>query len=256
MPIEIDQSICRSDNFAVLVHDPQTGATASIDAPDASAVEARLAARGWRLSHILTTHHHGDHTEGNLALKSAHGCTIIGPAAEADRIPGIDVQVREGDRFEVGAMLVEVIETPGHTNGHITFWMPDELTAFVGDTLFSLGCGRLLEGDAPTMWSSLSKLAALPRDTRIYCGHEYTADNARFALTIEPNNLDLEARAAEVRELRQAGQAALPTTIAQELATNPFLRADKPRLRKALGMEAVPPEEVFAEIRARKDRFR
>lgn len=255
MALVIDQFICRTDNFAVLLHDEASGETAAIDAPDGDAILARLRERGWRLNHILTTHHHGDHVAGNLVLKQAFGCTITGPAAEAGRIPGIDRGVGEGDRVGFCGVEAEVIDTPGHTNGHVSFHVASEKLAFVGDTLFSLGCGRLLEGDGPTMWTSLKKLAALPRETQVYCGHEYTAANGAFALTIEPNNLDLQARVEEVRKLRAAGLPALPTTIGQELSTNPFLRADKPRLRRAIGMTDVEPAAVFAEIRLRKDRF-
>jgi hydroxyacylglutathione hydrolase len=255
MALVIDQFIVRTDNFAVLIHDEASGETASIDAPDAGAILSRLKNLGWRLSHILVTHHHGDHTAGNLALEQAFGCTIVAPAAEADRIPGVDREVREGDRVGFCGVEAEVIATPGHTAGHVSYHVPGERLAFVGDTLFSLGCGRLFEGDAETMWASLKKLAALPRETSVYCGHEYTAANGAFALTIEPNNLDLQARVEEVRKLRAANLPTLPTTIGQELSTNPFLRADKPRLRKAIGMTEMEPAAVFAEIRARKDRF-
>lgn len=256
MPYQIDAFICRSDNYGVLIHDPAAGVTATIDAPDGAAISARLRQNGWSLDFILVTHHHGDHTAGNLALKQETGCRIIGPAKEAGSIPGIDRTIGEGDLVEVGAAAFEVIETPGHTAGHISYWSEGEKLAFVGDTLFSLGCGRLFEGSAETMWQSLCRLAELPRDTRIYCGHEYTAENGRFAATIEPNNLDLEARIAEVAALRAAGEMTLPTTIGQELATNPFLRAGKRRLQMAIGMESAEPVEVFAELRRRKDNFR
>ncbi len=255
MPLIVAPFICRSDNYGVLVHDESSGETAAIDAPDARAIHQRLAERGWSLDFIFVTHHHGDHVAGNLALKEAFGCTIIGPAKEAGDIPGIDRTVAGGDVVELGHARFEVIETPGHTAGHIAYWCKEEALAFVGDTLFSLGCGRLFEGTAETMWQSLTKLAQLPRETSIYCGHEYTEANARFALTIEPNNLDLEARAEEVSRLRAAGQMTLPTTIGQELATNPFLRADRRRLRTAIGMKDAPAEEVFAELRRRKDAF-
>lgn len=256
MHLTVEPFICREDNYGVLVHDETSGETAAIDAPDADAIRSRLAERGWTLDFIFTTHHHGDHVAGNRALKEAFGCTIIGPAKEAAGIPGIDRTVAEGDVVKLGDHRFAVIETPGHTAGHIAFWCKEEAIAFVGDTLFSLGCGRLFEGTAETMWHSLSKLAQLPRETQVYCGHEYTEANARFALTIEPNNLDLEARAEEVSRLRAAGKMTLPTTIGQELATNPFLRADRRRLKTALGMKAASGEEVFAELRRRKDAFR
>lgn len=256
MAAEIEQFICRSDNFGVLIHDPKTGVTASIDAPDAAAIQDALKRRGWELTHILTTHHHADHTEGNLALKESFGTFIIGPAAEAAKIPGIEGEVREGEAFELGSLMVHVIDTPGHTLGHISYYFPQENIAFTGDTLFSLGCGRVFEGTMAVMWDSLKKLRTLPRETVIYCGHEYTEANARFALTIEPNNLDLVARAQEVRALRADGKPTLPTTIGAEITTNPFLRADRPRLRAAIDMRRVDPAEVFAAVRLRKDAFR
>jgi hydroxyacylglutathione hydrolase len=256
MAAEIEQFICRSDNFGVLLHDPSSGVTASIDAPEEAAIRAALERRGWRLTHVLTTHHHGDHTEVNAALKAAFGATIVGPAAEAEKIPGIEKSVREGDMFTLGALAVGVIETPGHTLGHVSYHLPEEGIAFTGDALFSLGCGRVFEGTMEGMWESLKKLRALPRETIVYCGHEYTEANARFALTIEPNNLDLEARAEEVSRLRAAGKPTLPTTIGAEITANPFLRADRPRLRAAIDMRKADPAEVFAALRSRKDAFR
>lgn len=254
--MRIDAFICRSDNYAVLLHDPDSGLTAAIDAPDGDAILDRLKDQGWSLDLLLITHHHGDHTAGNLALKKATGCEIVGPAKEARSIPGIDRTVAESDEVKFGDHTFKVVETPGHTSGHVCYWSADDGLAFVGDTLFSLGCGRLFEGTPADMWASLSKLAHLPKETAVYCGHEYTADNARFALSVEPNNLDLQARAQEVADLRGRGEMTLPTTIGQELSTNPFLRADRPRLRAALGMKDVPPEDVFAELRRRKDNFR
>lgn len=251
--LEIHQFPCLSDNYGVLIHDPGANVTASIDAPEAKAVSAALDARGWKLTHILTTHHHGDHTGGNAALKTATGCTIVGPRSEAGRIPGIDVEVGEGDEVTFGAFVAKVLETPGHTAGEISYWFADPGVAFVGDTLFSLGCGRLFEGSAETMWNSLSKIAALPPETAIYCGHEYTLSNAEFALTIEPGNAALQARAEEVRALRAEERATLPTTLARELETNPFLRPDSPEIRERLDMADAEPWRVFAEIRRRKD---
>lgn len=255
MPLTFDQFICRTDNFAVLVRDDATGFTASVDAPDGAAIASRLRDLGWKLDLILCTHAHGDHTAGNLTLKSATGCTIVGPVGEADRIPGLDRPVREGDVVNIGSAIFDVLDTPGHTTGHIAYWSAGERVAFVGDTLFSLGCGRIVPGMAAAMWASLSKLAALPRDTSFYCGHEYTEQNGRFAVTVEPNNLDLEARIAEVAQLRAAGKPTLPGTIGVERATNPFLRASQGRLRRAIGMEKAEPAEIFAELRRRKDAF-
>jgi hydroxyacylglutathione hydrolase len=253
--LDVHQFPARSDNYGVLIHDPETGATASIDAPDADAVLAALEATGWTLTHILITHHHGDHTAGNKRLKAATGCIVVGPAAEARSIPAIDVEVNEGDSVAVGNSNALVIETPGHTRGHVSYLFPEDGIVFVGDTLFSVGCGKLLEGDAKTMWSSLQKLMQLPPDTTLYCGHEYTNNNCRFALTVEPENEALRARAAEAAALAEEGAPALPTTIAQELATNPFLRPSSPAVQKRLGMEGKPLYEIFGEIRKRKDRF-
>ena len=193
--LEIEQFPCLSDNFGVLLHDAEAGVTASIDAPDAEEILKRLAAKGWRLTHLLITHHHKDHTGGNLRLKEATGCTVIGPLAEADRVPGIDRGVREGDTIAFGGFEVRVLETPGHTLGHVSYWIPAAKVAFVGDTLFAMGAGRVFEGNAEMMWNSLKKLMGLPRDTEIYCGHEYTAANARFALTVDPDNAALRQRA-------------------------------------------------------------
>jgi len=253
--LDVYQFPARGDNYGVLIHDPDTGATASIDAPDAEAVLAALHEKGWELTHILITHHHHDHTAGNEVLKRMTGCTIVGPAVEARTIPGIGVEVSEGDSVAIGNAKGLVIETPGHTRGHISYFFPDDGIAFVGDTMFSVGCGKLLEGDAKMMWHSLQKLMALPPETQIYCGHEYTKANTKFALTVEPGNQALQARAAEADALASRGEATLPTTIAQELATNPFLRPTSPEIQKRLGMEGRELWEIFGETRKRKDRF-
>jgi hydroxyacylglutathione hydrolase len=253
--LEIYQFPTRGDNYGVLIHDAATGATAAIDAPEAEELLAALQEKGWTLTDILITHHHADHTAGVPALKQKTGCTVTGPAREAGSIPGLDVEVKEGDTVEVGGAKGSVIETPGHTRGHVSYYFPDEAVVFVGDTMFSVGCGKLLEGDAPTMWASLSKLAVLPPETDVYCGHEYTGANCRFALTIEPENPALQARAAEVAENDAKGAPSLPTTIGQELATNPFLRASSPAIQKRLGMDGRELAEVFGEVRRRKDQF-
>jgi hydroxyacylglutathione hydrolase len=252
--LQIYQFPCLSDNFGVLIHDPETQVTASIDAPEAPKVLAALKDKGWRLTHLLTTHHHGDHTGGNLELKAATGCRILGPRNEAAKVPGIDEAVGEGDVLALGSHEVGVLDTPGHTLGHITYVIPSAGVAFVGDTLFALGCGRVIEGTPQMMWDSLKKLMALPKDTAVYCGHEYTEANARFALTIEPDSTALQARAKAVGELRAAGKATLPTTIGVELETNPFLRPHVPAIQRRLGMEGKPEWQVFAEIRERKNR--
>lgn len=246
---------CRSDNFGVLLHDPQTGTTASIDAPEEKPILDALARRGWTLTHILTTHHHTDHVEANQSLKARFGVEIIGPARERDRIPGIDRAVDDGDRFDLAGHAIEVIWTPGHTAGHVCYHLPDDGLLFAADTLFALGCGRLFEGTPAQMWQSLSKLAALPEETTVYFGHEYTLSNARFALTVDPDNAALQARAGEIERMRAAGRFTAPTTIGLEKQTNPFLRAADPGIRKVLGMADATDAEVFAEIRARKDRF-
>ena len=255
MPLQIHQFPTRSDNFGVLIHDPKTEATAAIDAPDAEELLAALHEKGWTLTHILTTHHHHDHTAGNTIVKRMTGCTIVGPALEAPSIPAIDVKVAEGDTIDIGSAKATVIETPGHTRGHISYYFPEDEIVFVGDTLFSVGCGKLLEGDAKTMWASLQKLMILPPETKVYCGHEYTDKNCKFALTIEPENEALRTRAAEAAALTEEGEATLPTTIGQELATNPFLRPSSAGIQKRLGMEGRELFEIFGEIRKRKDRF-
>jgi len=252
--LEIHQFPCLSDNYGVLIRDAERGVTAAIDAPDAKAVAAALGEKGWSLTHILTTHHHGDHTAGNLSLKAETGCTIIGPRAEAAKIPGIDQQVGQGDTFSFGAHEVRVFDTPGHTAGHISYWLPADGVVFVGDTLFAIGCGRVLEGNAQTMWQSLQKLMVLPKETAVYCGHEYTQANAKFALTIEPENAGLQKRAKEVDQLRAAGKPTVPTNIGIELETNPFLRPHAPAIQKRLGMEGKPAWQIFGEIRERKNR--
>lgn len=255
MPVELRLFLCLRDNFGVLLHDSTSGATAAIDAPEAAPVEAALDAAGWRLNDILVTHHHGDHTAGIEALKQRYACRVVAPAREAARIPQVDIPVREGDTVRVGSLAAAVLETPGHTNGHIAYWFRVEGLAFVGDTLFSVGCGRVIEGTPEMMWRSLAKLRDLPDETKIYCGHEYTAANVRFALTVEPENAALRERAEEVSRLAGAGQPTIPSTIGQEKAVNPFLRADMPEVAAAVGLTNAPPAQVFSEIRGRKDRF-
>lgn len=252
--LEIHQFPCLSDNYGVLIRDGERGVVASIDAPSAADVKAALAAKGWKLTHILTTHHHHDHTDGNLELKRDTGCHIVGPLAEAQKIPGIDEAVAEGDTFKWGSFDVTVIETPGHTKGHIIYWIPAAKVAFVGDTLFAMGCGRVNEGTMADMWSGLAKLSKLPGDTMLYCGHEYTASNARFALTIEPENEALQSRAKLVEALRADGKPTLPTRLDLELATNPFLRVKSAAIRQRLGMETAEDWQVFGELRERKNR--
>lgn len=247
--------LCLKDNYGVLLHDPEGGATASIDAPEAAPIEAALAATGWRLSHILVTHHHGDHTGGIAELKQRHGCRVVAPELEAARIALVDATVRGGDEVAIGKVAGKVIETPGHTAGHVAYWFAADKLVFVGDTLFSIGCGRVFEGTPEMLWASLLRLRALPGDTRVFCGHEYTLANIRFAQTIEPDNAALAVRAKEAARQVAAGQPTIPTTIDAEKAANPFLRADAPEVAAAVGLAGRPAPQVFAELRARKNKF-
>jgi len=253
--LEVHQFIARSDNFAVLLHDPQSGTTAAIDAPDADPIIEALAARGWKLSHILVTHKHFDHIEGIPPLQAAFDVTVIGPEESAAETGMYDRTVNDGDSFEWAGRTVHVLATPGHTLDHVTYWIADEKLVFTADLIFSLGCGRVIEGDHAMMWNSIKKVRELPDDTTLYCGHEYTQANARFALTVDPDNAALKERAAEVDRLRAAGQPTLPTTLGREKAANPFLRADDPGLMRNLKMANARPAEVFAAIRTRKDKF-
>ncbi len=242
------------DNYVYLLRDPATAATAAVDPSVAAPVADALRQEGWRLTHILNTHHHNDHTGGNLELKAATGCTIVGPRADRDRIPGIDIAVAEGEIYRFGTEVARVYDVPGHTRGHIAYWFGNSRALFCGDTLFLMGCGRLFEGTPEQMWRSLSKLKGLPPETRVYCAHEYTQSNARFAVTVEPENLDLIARAKRIDDLRAEGKSTVPGLLSEELATNPFLRADRPELQAAAG---TPGDAVatFAAIRKRKDNF-
>jgi hydroxyacylglutathione hydrolase len=252
--LEIRQLKALRDNYVYLLRDPETAATGAVDPSELGPVFAALAETGWHLTHVLNTHHHPDHTGGNLALKEKTGCTIVGPRADRARIPGIDIDVADGEDYAFGKQVARVFDVPGHTRGHIAFWFGGSGALFCGDTLFTLGCGRLFEGTPQQMWRSLSKLKALPPETRVYCGHEYTQANARFALTVEPRNEALVARSRRVDELRSRNQPTVPATMGEELATNPFLRADQPALQAAMGASGDP-VATFAEIRRRKDVF-
>jgi hydroxyacylglutathione hydrolase len=255
MPLEIIVVPCLRDNYAFLLHDTASGSTAVVDTPEVGPIEAALAERGWRLTHILNTHHHPDHVGGNTTLKARHGCTIIGPAADRDRIPGIDVLVADGDVVELGESTATVWDTPAHTRGHISYHFPDEQAIFVGDTLFAVGCGRLFEGTAAQMWSAMARYRALPPATRVFCAHEYTASNIRFARTVDPTNTALAAREQSVQSARAKGVFTVPTTIGDERATNPFMRADAPSLAAFVGLAGASPAEVLGEVRRRKDSF-
>jgi hydroxyacylglutathione hydrolase len=256
MPAETRLFTCLSDNYGVLLHDPESGATASIDAPEAAPIEAALKATGWKLTDILVTHHHHDHTGGIQALKDKYKCRVVAPVAQKAPIPAVDETVREGDKVTVGKLSASVIETPGHTLDHIAYWFHRDKLAFVGDTLFSIGCGRVIEGNPEMMWRSLAKLRDLPNDTEIYCGHEYTIANIRFARTIEPDNQALAAREAQAKLQIAAGEPTVPVTIGNEKLANPFLRADQPEVAATIGMAGKPAAQVFAEMRARKNNFK
>eukprot|EP00882_Tetradesmus_deserticola_P001942 GHRQ01002081.1.p1 GENE.GHRQ01002081.1~~GHRQ01002081.1.p1 ORF type:complete len:357 (+),score=115.04 GHRQ01002081.1:57-1127(+) len=247
-----------SDNYVWLLHEPKSGLTAVVDPSEAPPVTAALKERGWTPSYIINTHHHFDHTGGNLELKKQYqGLQIVGPRADAARIPGIDVQLGDGDTWQFGQLTARVFDTPGHTRGHITYWFPDAQALFPGDTLFALGCGRLFEGDAPTMWSSLSKLLPLPRDTLVYCAHEYTQSNARFAVHIDPNNQALAARKTAIDEARSKDEPTVPSLLGDELDTNPFLRPGDGGIRASVGAGSdTADHEVFRRVRAAKDSFR
>jgi hydroxyacylglutathione hydrolase len=253
--LEIHQIPVLSDNYVYLAHDVATGKTAVVDPATHEEVLEALAEKGWTLTHILNTHHHADHTGGNMALKQATGCTIVGPRADRDRIPGIDVEVGDGESYALGESVAKVFDVPGHTRGHIAYWFGDSDALFCGDTMFALGCGRLFEGTPQQMWTSLSKLRALPGSTQVYCAHEYTKSNAAFAVTVEPDNGALVARKSMIDDMRARGERTVPSTLAEEIATNPFLRPDSPDLQKTLGMVGAPLVEVFAETRRRKDNF-
>jgi len=257
LSIVIDIFECRSDNYGYLVYDVESRRTAAIDAPDAKAIKAALDRRGWKLTDIFITHHHTDHVEGLPALKREFGVTVTGPRSEAEKILGLDVLVAPSETVSLGETDFLIIDTPGHTLGHIVYYEPAGGHLFSGDALFSLGCGRMFEGKPGAMWAGLSELRELPDDTLVYCGHEYTLDNARFAQSVDPKNTALNIRAAEVARMREKGEFTIPVSLGMEKRTNPFLRADRPELGVALGLEEdARPVEVFAALRAAKDVFK
>jgi hydroxyacylglutathione hydrolase len=255
MPLEIVTVPCLSDNYAFLLHDAATGATAVVDVPDPAPIQDELARRGWTLTDILITHHHWDHIDGVAPLVAATGAKTWGNANDAGRLPPLDHAVPPGETVTIGTEQGTVIDVPGHTVGHIAFHFPASAAVFTADSLMALGCGRLFEGTPEMMHASLSRLAALPPETIVCSGHEYTAANAKFALTIDPDNPALISRSDAIVAARAKGQPTVPSTLGEELATNPFLRANDPGIRARLGMQDASDTEVFAEIRGRKDRF-
>ena len=255
MSAHVHQFPCLSDNYGVLLHDPETRATATIDVPEAAPVLKALEAKGWTLTDILVTHHHADHTQGIPEVRQRWpDARLVGPAKEEAKIGKLDLALSEGDYVKVGSLKAKVLETPGHTSGHIVYWFEAEDLLFAGDTLFALGCGRPFEEPARVLYHSLMKLARLPGSVEVYAGHEYTASNARFAVSIDGGNDLLGERARSIEALRAKGEPTLPTTLSIERATNPFLRADEPDLKAALGMPDADGEDVFAALRERKNR--
>ena len=255
MPLDLVTLPALNDNYTYLLHDAASGATAVIDVPDAAPIDAALAERGWTLSEVWLTHHHDDHIQGVERLLSKHPAKVTGALADKHRLPPLDRSVSDGDSFDFAGHEVQVMDVSGHTVGHIALYIPSAKIVFTADSLMALGCGRVFEGTFPQMWESLSKLAALPPDTTVCSGHEYTAANAKFALTIEPDNPALKSRADAIASARAANEPTVPSLLSDELATNPFLRASDPGLKKGLRMSDAPDAEVFAEIRRRKDRF-
>ncbi|MGI9291797.1 MAG: hydroxyacylglutathione hydrolase [Gammaproteobacteria bacterium] len=253
--LQVHQFPCLEDNYGYLVHDPESGFTGCIDTPEVEAIERALHDKSWTLTHIFNTHHHFDHAGGNLELKEKTEAVIVGPRKDKTRIPGIDIQVGNGDDYRFGEQEIMVFETPGHTSGHIVYYFEAAGVLFVGDTLFALGCGRLFEGTAEQMWESIQKLLELPDETKVYCAHEYTQSNAKFALTVEPQNQELVDRAAEIDSLRAANKPTVPSTIGLERRTNPFMRPDSRDLRETIGLVDGTDVEVFAETRKLKDNF-
>ncbi len=251
----IAQIPCLQDNYGFLVHDLASSKTAAVDTPDAEAINKVLVEQNWSLDIILNTHWHGDHTGGNKALKAQWGCRIIAPGGEHSKIPACDQTIGEGETVQLGNLQAQVIETPGHTAGHIIYYFADIAAAFVGDTLFSLGCGRLFEGSAEQMWHSLKKLRALPDDTDIFCAHEYSKANADYALSVDPENEALVERARQITDLRAKDKPTIPSVLGLEKKTNPFLRADNDDMAARLGMEDAPAAQVFARLRQGKDNF-
>lgn len=255
MPLEIITLPCLSDNYAFLIHNPDSGEAALVDAPEAGAVKAALAERGWGLDWILLTHHHWDHVDGVAELRDAYGAKVVGAKADAHRLPPLDMAVEDGGAFSLLGEEVQVMDVSGHTVGHIAYYIPGAEAVFTADSLMALGCGRLFEGTPQQMWASLSRLAALPPQTMVYSGHEYTRSNGAFAVTVDPGNPALQDRIRDIAKARENGVPTVPSSLQLELGTNPFLRAGDSAVRAHLGMEDAEDAAVFAEIRKRKDNF-
>jgi hydroxyacylglutathione hydrolase len=255
MPLRVELVPCLTDNYAYLLYDTGVQLCAVVDPSEPGPVREALEDRGLRLTHILNTHHHFDHTGGNVPLKQEFGALVVGPEKDRERIPALDIGVSETSTWQFGSYTTRILEIPAHTRAHIAFVFEEESIAFTGDTLFAMGCGRLFEGTPEMMWTSLSKLMRLPDETRIYCGHEYTLSNGRFAMTLEPRNPALQDRMREVEERRAHAQPTIPSTLSLEKETNPFLRPNSAEIRRTLGMENDDDVAVFAEIRRRKDVF-
>jgi hydroxyacylglutathione hydrolase len=253
MSLEVHQFPCLSDNYGFLLHDPASGETACIDTPDAQEYLSQARAKGWRITQIWNTHWHPDHAGGNEAIKAATGCVVVAPKVDAPKIAGVDRTVANGDTVSLGDWPAQVIDVGGHTMGHIAYHLPEAGIAFVGDSLFALGCGRMFEGTPEQFWASLSRLRTLPPETTLYCAHEYTQANARFACHADPDNVELQLYAGEVDARRARGEPTVPMQLSRELATNPFLRADDEHMRNRWG--GGSPTETFARLRAAKDSF-
>ncbi len=256
MEAQVRTFLCRTDNIGVLIRDPRSGACAAIDVPEAGPVLRALDETGWRLTDILVTHRHGDHVAGISEVKAATGARVTAPRKAGDAVPDVDVAVGEGDTVKVGDLSAEVWETPGHCSDHITYWFSDAGIVCAGDTLFTLGCGRVLEGPPETLWRSLTRFSTLPDEAQVFSGHDYVLSNARFALAADPDNAALRARVAEAEQAKREGRFLIPSTMGLERKTNPFLRSGEPELARGVDLPAgSPAEEVFVTLRSWKDRF-
>jgi hydroxyacylglutathione hydrolase len=255
MPAEIRVFRCLSDNIGALIQDPATGACAAVDAPEEAPIVKALEEAGWALSEIIVTHRHGDHVQAIEPLKMRYGCRVVAPEKARGQVPAVDAYVREGDTVRVGELAAHVWETPGHCMDHVAYWFAADRALFAGDTIFTLGCGRVMESTHAQMWSSLTRLAALPDETRVYSGHDYVIANGKFALAVEPNNAALRSRMAEAEKAKADDRFLIPSTIGEEKATNPFLRAGEPSVARAVKMEGAEPVAVFQALREWKNRF-